>query len=621
MTLKMKKTRNCIEPWRSFQFEAEGNIGPCCSGTLGGDFGNIGADYFDAVKRDERSELFANRDYQRLREGLLSGELAESCVSCRAVHDEDITTEELRLRVVNHLESMGVKADGLDLTRAYAYYECGGNITNRCNFSCIYCSHSGPDGHSGRLLTEMDRECFLSFLGFLSARGLKYFNFCGIGELTAYPGWQSLCETLLEQHPGLRLRVISNFGKKLSDAELATLARFDLIHVSCDTLDEKTYAWLRKGGRLPVLLDNIKRLRAKFTGNPARDPKLVFNVTVTDVIVDRLEGLFRFAADHDMFVHVSTLFVMQGSIASQSDAVGKISDMDPALAPHVREVLYDLPRRMKAQNPLTAVWEYKFLYKGVMQQADAITWNRFVPEAGDTVYEAFHRAYPKHPHAYLRKLWRSFDDALRGIFISAGNRVEIVLPETAAISYRAVWCRERLDGNLQVVPGPVGQAVVAGALALCAARGAGEYGHMLFEVLSCSPLGAAGAEVYPVACISPVPPPAGTASLLVREAFLMEEEEAVSRRLADSQEPVAIWCAGLRALQLISNTCLGQANIRMIIDGDPARRGQAFCGRVIQGPGDLGDFSGTIVVTHASSPERVEMQIRELGIANDIVIV
>jgi hypothetical protein len=618
MTVSARKTKNCIEPWRSFQFEAGGGIGPCCSGTLGGNFGNIGADYFEAVKRDALSDIFVNDAYQKLREGLLTGNLVDSCISCRAVHDEDITTEELRQRVVNHLESMGVSANDLDLTRAYAFYECGGNITNRCNFSCIYCSHSGPDGHSGHLLTEMDQDCFLSFVDFLYNKGLKYFNFCGIGELTTYGSWQDLCETMLERYPKLRLRIISNFGKKLSDPDLAILARFDLIHVSCDTLDEQTYAWLRQGGRLPVLLDNIKRLKAKFTGNPSLDPKLVFNVTVTDAIVDKLESLFRFAAYNDMFVHMSSLFVMQGSIASQTLSVGKVSAMPNSQLPHVREVLYDLPRRLKAQNPLSAVWEYKFLYKSVMQQADAITLNRFVPAAEDLIYDLFSLTHPKNPHAYLRKLWCSFDDAFRGIYIAAGNQVEIELTSLSEISYRALWCRDRLDGNLDVKTGPIQEAVVTGAVTFSAVNCAGKYDSMLFEVLSCITVRSAA---YPERIIAPTPPLGDTPSLLVREAFLPEDEDAISQRLVDSQEPVTIWCAGLRALQLISNTCLGQANIMMIIDEDLAKKGQPFCGRIIHSPDDLGDFTGKIVVTHSSCPELVEKQIRNLGITNDIVIV
>jgi hypothetical protein len=464
----------------------------------------------------------------------------------------------------------------------------------------------------------MDRERFLNFIDFLCHKGLKFFNFCGIGELTIYPAWQDLCELLLRRYPQLRLRIISNFGKKLSDSELATLARLDLIHVSCDTLDDETYAWLRKGGRLPVLLDNIRRLREKFTGDPSRDPKLAFNVTATDAIPEKLEKLFRYAADNSMFVHLSNLFVMEGSIASQTACVGKISDMQASQIPHIREVLYDLPRRMKVQNPLTGVWEYKFLWRSIVEKGDAITLNTFVPRSDEVIYDAFYRTYPKNPHAYLRKIWLSFDDGFRGIYIRAGKSTKIGLPVGSwKLTYRAIWCRDRLDGDLEILPGPAEAAIVSGAITVSAAHAHEKYDHMLFEVSSYEPAVEATKDE---SVLAPFPPDGSLVPVTVREGFLMNEEEAVAQRLVDSQEPIVVWCAGLRTLQLLSNTCLGRANIKMIIDGNPSKKGQLFCGHTIHSPEDIGDFAGKIAVIHASCPEQVEFQIRRMGIANEILI-
>ena len=107
---------------------------------------------------------------------------------------------------------------------------------------------------------------------------------------------------------------------------------------------------------------------------------------------------------------------------------------------------------------------------------------------------------------------------------------------------------------------------------------------------------------------------------MVREAFLSNEENNVAQRLADSQEPIIIWCAGLRTLQMLSNTALGKANIEMIIDSNPEKKGQLFCGKIVQSPEDIGDFSGKIVIIHASSPEQVEFQIRQLGIQNESIL-
>ncbi len=618
MNKNIKRTKNCIEPWRSVQFEAGGNITPCCSGTISGNFGNINTDYFEAMQRNQHPDIFVNKDYQHLRKGLLTGELPKSCVSCRSVHDEDVTTDELLQRIINHLESHGVKTDGLDLTKTYAFYECGGNITNGCNFSCIYCAHSGENGHIGFFETEMDRKRFLDWIDFLVHKGLEIFNFCGVGELTIYHGWQGLCDLLLRKYPQLRLRVISNFGKVLNDSELDTLSRLDLIHVSCDTLDGRLYSWLRKGGRLPVLLENIRRLRERFSGDPSRDPRLVFNVTATDAIIDKLDNLFRFAADNNMFVHLSNLFVMEGSIASKTGCVKKISDMSDSQMPHIREMLFDLPRRMKAQNPLTNVWEYKHLYNGIMQKADAITFNQFVPSPNEVIYDSFYKNYPRNAQAYLRKIWLSFDDALKGIYIRAGKKIKIELPPMSGrIAYRIIWCRDRLDGNLNILPGPIEETAVAGELTVSAENCDGTYNNMLFEVLSYDSATGTGRGTT---LISPIPPGNANTPFLVREAFLKNEDETVAQRLVDSQEPIVIWCAGLRTLQMLSNTCLSEANIKMIIDGNPSKKGQLFCERMIHSPEDLGDFAGKIVLIHASCPEQVELQIRRMGIANEIVL-
>lgn len=613
-----KKTRNCIEPWRSVQFDAIGTVTPCCSGTIKGNFGNINTDYFDAVLKGQPVNLFANAGYQQLRKGLLTGELSNSCVSCRSVHDDDITIEELKQRVINHLESQGIKTAGSDLTKEYAFTECGGNITNKCNFSCIYCAHSGENGHSGYYRADMERDRFIELIGVLCAKGLNIFNFCGIGELTIYPDWQELCKIIMSRHPQLKLRLISNFGKYLNDFELDTLLRFDLIHVSCDTLDEGTYAWLRKGGKLPVLLNNIHRLRKRFTGDYGHNPKLALNITVTDAIIDKLETLFRFAAKNSVFVHLSTLFEMQGSLASRTHSVRKITDMPISKIPFIREILYDLPRRMKSENPLTNIWEYKFLYKRIMHKADTVTYNRFIPSTGEVLYDSFYKIHTKNKDAYLRKFWLSFDESVKGIFINASGSVKITLPPAVMkIAYRAVWCRHRIDGNVDILPGPADEAVISKELTISAGNCGEKYNNMLFEVLSYNDTDTTK-EIKSL--LVPFPPDSVNFPVMVQEAFLMDEEENVLSRLVVSQEPIVIWCAGLKTLQMLSNTCLGKANIKMIIDGNHSKKGQLFCGRIIYSPDDLGKFSGIIVVIHSSCPEQVAFQIRRMGINNEILM-
>lgn len=618
MIKKAGKTRNCIEPWRSVQFDAEGNVTPCCSGTITGNFGNIIAEHFNRIEQGLPSTIFSNPGYRQLRNGLLTGNLHPSCISCRSVHDEDVSPDELRKRVVNHLQSQGVSTEGKDLTALFAFAECGGNITNRCNFSCVYCSHSGDGGHIGYYGKEMEREQFLGIIAFLYGNGLKIFNFCGIGELTIYPDWDGLARAILERCPGIRLRAISNFGKRLSESELDTLSRFDLLHISCDTLDEKLYASLRPGGTLSLLLDNLHRLKERLAANQPEGPMLAFNVTLTDAVVYRLEELFRFAAANDMFVHLSTLFEMKGSKASATRCVKNITEMPLVELPRVREVIYDLPRRMKAENHLANVWEYSFIYNEITQKVSPLTFNQFVPANGDVFYTAFYRDNLRNPHAFLRKYWLSFDVAIKGILILSGAKVTLTLPcRTGELTFRPHWCLERIDGGAELFSGQIEVLSVSDTITVAAPVSARYYSHLLLEVISFEP---SDSTIKPIRSeLSPHPFFGCSEGIVVRESIFKDERHVIEQLVA-SHVPLVIWCAGLRTLQLLSNTSLGSANITMIIDGNHARRGEEFCGHTISSPEDIAGFDGKIVIIHSSFPEKVEQQIRLLGIKNEICI-
>jgi hypothetical protein len=320
-----------------------------------------------------------------------------------------------------------------------------------------------------------------------------------------------------------------------------------------------------------------------------------------------------------MFVHISNLFVMNGSVASKTDCVRNILHMPDNVIPRVRESLHDLPRRMKAENPLTQVWEYTYLHSGIMNRVDRVTYNQFVPEEQESIYSAFHQSHPKNADAILRKIWTSFDAGYRGIYLRAGRTVSFTLSRiSGTLSYKAIWCHEREDGNLDVWAGPIETVPIGDTLTLSAEHCGTRFDAVLFQFMNDPAVGAGGLHQV---CVAPEPPENIDEPILVREAFLKHTESAMARSLAKSREPIVVWCAGLRALHLLSNTCLGQANILMIIDANPRRAGEEFCGRTIHSPQDLGGFTGKIVVAHASSPEHVALQIRGMGVRNEIVIV
>lgn len=601
-----KLTKNCIFPWRSIEFDGAGNISPCC-GTVTGDFGTVSKDFLTNPQR------FNTPDYVRLRQSLLSGELLDACRDCRAVHAADIPPEALQEKIRRYLQSRGIDSQGADPARLFAFDEGGGNITNRCNFSCRYCCHSGPEGHKGWLAEVMPKPLFLAFVDMLVDQGLTILNFCGLGELTIYPGWQGLIRKIHKRYPHLRIRLISNFGRRLSESDFKALSQLEMVHVSCDTLDEALFDWLRQKGALPVLLDNVRRLIA-FLGPESRT-RVVFNVTVSDAVSGHLEPLFRFAAEQGIFIHLSALFEMEGTAAVADSSLRKIwAGRGPSIL-SVREEFLDLPRRFKAANPFLAVWEYQYLYKKIMSRADHYSKHQFAPQREQLFYQLCAEQISS-PHCYLKRFWTSFDTLIQGLYFTDNHAVRLQLPWPRGFAeIRAYGVRRLLDGNCLLYP----QEPVSGETAteLVLEPCSGDFDSVLLEVLRFEKNEGEGPEVQePFQLIAYT---IDSAPILIRESVVDADMNRLVSHFVNSGEELVIWCAGIKTLEVLSETELSQARIRAIVDSDTKRQGQEICGIRIVAPEEIRSYCGKILVLHASTPERVEVAIRRLGFDNEVL--
>lgn len=492
MEEKLLLTKNCIEPWKNLLFQPDGKIVPCCGVPLpDGDFGNINSIDFDMPGNDGPKAVFAGEAYRNLRRQLLKGTLQKACKDCRVVASNDISPDLLRKRVVDHLRYGGRKiSESTDLTTEFAFTDCFTNVTDKCNFSCIYCflhSNDNP-GEGMRNYLEIDRERFLKMMSFLAANGLKFLNFCGTGELTVYPHWQELCVELFRKYPDVNLSLVSNFGRRFSDSDLDILSRFFQIRISCDTLNPEKFSWLRPGGRLSLLLENLEKLRAKFK-HGSEKPKLFFIITESDAILDGLTDLAKFAVVRNISLFLSNLALVKGSVAAESDCLKKIADVPDTQILHAWEILHDLPKRIRAENPpMDFSCELGPLYNAVKHRAESITFNRFVPSEDELVYKAFAAAQSDNPDMYLRKVFLSFDDYVKGIFIGSGLTVDVNLPYAAGLlRYRTIWCKDLEGKSLQIYTGKSSTAAVGRKLSLSAVKCPKRFTHVFFEILSYEP--------------------------------------------------------------------------------------------------------------------------------------
>lgn len=484
-------TKNCLDPWKNLFFSPDGSLYPCCASPLpDGDFGNIKSIDPGKLNTNDSKKVFSGKAYKNLRQQLLEGNLQKACRECRVVAEE-VSIEQLCKRVENHLRYGGIDlSESTDLANEYYFTDCLTNVTDKCNFSCIYCFVHSNDklGEGMKNYIEFDREHFVDLISFLVENGLEYLTFCGIGELTVYPHWKDICREIFNRYPKMRISLVSNFGRKFSDEDLDVLSRFFEIRISCDTMDPEKYAWLRRGGRLPVLIDNINNLRARFKPGSAH-PRLIFIVTESDAILSGLTELARFAVKRNISIYMSNRAPVEDSVATVTGCLGRIADLPEPQILDAWEIIHDLPRRARAEHPpIDYFCDMGPLYNTVRQQAESITFNRFVPSEKELVYKSFAAAQPKNPDIYLRKFFLTFDECIKGIFIKSGLTVDVPLPyRTGILEYRPILCKEVAGRSLRIFIGYSSKVAVGSAVTFSAKECPKRYTHVLFEILSYEP--------------------------------------------------------------------------------------------------------------------------------------
>ncbi|MGC9197067.1 MAG: radical SAM protein [Syntrophobacteraceae bacterium] len=471
-------TKNCIAPWRMLQVNVDGGIRPCC-GPVEGDFGNIDDALLDM---ETFRSVFANGPFSELRQQLLTGNLKEACVTCRIAPIEQITTDTLQRHVVNYLRSRGKQISSqTKLCSEFCFIACDLGITDKCNCSCIYCFIHSNDkpGDGMKKYSDTNQERVFRLASLLSQNGLQVLNIGGLGELTMYSPWKTLCAKLFDNYPNLQITLVSNFGKKFTDADLDVLMRFHRITISCDTVDPELYSHLRCGGRLDVLFENISNLKARMRNSAG--PILIINVTENNLIIDKLFDLAKYASENEIGLQFSNLILIKGSFAETNKCLTKITDIPDDQVLSAWEIIYDLPKRIAHQNP-KGYFDFGPFYDILKRRAEAVTFNRFVPAANELFYRAFAGLHRKNPNAILHKLFRSFSEYSKGILISSGSTVEIYLPFLSAkLKYRAVWVKNNHSG---VYIGGMEEASIGSYLSISTVSSRGFYTHVLLEVLA-----------------------------------------------------------------------------------------------------------------------------------------
>lgn len=173
------------------------------------------------------------------------------------------------LRVDPNGHSLSIRPSVHALRRVYI------EVTNKCNLSCSTCMRNVWDVQYGR----MEEDTFEKILGSLAGMDEKpELFFGGYGEPLSHPKILDMIGRAKEvgHHASLMTNGIlltAEIARKLIDL------RLDMIWVSLDGASPECYTDVRLGDSLPLILDNLTRLRdLKFTrfgfSNWSGTPKL-----------------------------------------------------------------------------------------------------------------------------------------------------------------------------------------------------------------------------------------------------------------------------------------------------------------------------------------------------------
>lgn len=600
-------TKNCIHPWKTISVLGDGMVAPCC-GNVRGDYGNVKTDLID--KNADDSDVFMNADYKRLRESLLTGNLFDECKNCRAVAEEDVPVELLRNEVEDLLEANGINPRHADLLTAHSIQSLIVSITNKCNLRCVYCPQSAPKSRSTDVYLSsiefykafISEPDFLNLLSYLHKRGLKWLSFVGLGELTIYRNWQRLIKSIKESFPDLHLSIVSNFAIPFCDEDIEALMVFDQIQVSCDTIDKELFAQIRVGAELSVLLENLDRLLKKRGHQTA--PAVVFNVTLYDLMIEKLPDLARYAIKNNIDLNFSNLFEAQGTVASKTKMLRNLTEVPDEKLLKVWEVLNALPRRMKAGNPKSEINQIGPIYGLVRQRVGRITPSLFSPKS-----ELFSSlpVFSAGSNTYLRNIFIGFDEKYEGVYMPI-NEVKRFQFGHLECKITPILVKERGDRNLLIQETESYQVSLSGEVIFDASCEDGNFTHVLFafQKITTSNL-ILNKKFFKVRKLGIV------ADKFVRETILIQDVGSLLMELSRKYPSFYLWGAGARTKTLFDWSLLGQLPISEIIDSDPNLTGSRVNGIKIVDPISARGFRGPVLISNATNPYAIEQFILSNG--------
>ncbi len=390
----MNYTKNCLLPWSYMLIHAGGLMQTCpCASDI--EIGDFLLDYIE--KRDENPDIFNRESLQMVRKGLLTGNLRKMCRDCAYNTAELITTDELKQKVIQLLQSVRKDyqyQEGDDLTKQYAYTTIGVGFSNRCNLRCLYCNQSVCADTNPFYKAEFPYEYARIALEYFVNRGVKGIIPSVEGEITIYPHWYELYSEFHRNHPEISLAITTNLNREYSDEEIELLARHNILDVSCDSLDPEVYSKIRVNGRLDLLLKNLTKIKAKKEELHIQNTVITIHIVVCNLSWESLEEVSEYAFENGFGLNIGNYEERANARGYREHLLCPISQMSGEVQEKVSKIL----NRIRKRAEELGLDERHFVCHGdiierLNKQVDR-NYHRFEP-VENICYQQFYKENPK----------------------------------------------------------------------------------------------------------------------------------------------------------------------------------------------------------------------------------
>lgn len=177
------------------------------------------------------------------------------------------------------------------------------SLTDRCNFNCVYCA-------AGSVL-RIPKEMMMSFeeielvVKVMSELGIKHVRLTG-GEPLLRKDIETLIEKIRKIDSIETIGLTTNGYYLEEKAESIFKAGLDSINVSLDSLDEKSFYEITKGGDLKKVLKGLDKVAI------IKPDKIKINTVITKYLPQELLRFLNFAKKNNFILRFIELMPVEG---------------------------------------------------------------------------------------------------------------------------------------------------------------------------------------------------------------------------------------------------------------------------------------------------------------------